>query len=136
MAIRNRLPISLLCLRLSVFLVMFMWTLDKFVRPAHAVNVYDNFYGLGGIGHNLMYLLGALELLLLGAFLLGIKRRFSYGLVLLLHGVSTLSSWYQYTHPFVGPNLLFFAAWPMLAACLMLYLMRDEDRLLSLRRFS
>lgn len=134
MAIRNRLPISLLCLRLSVFLVMFMWTLDKFVRPAHAVNVYDNFYGLGGIGHNLMYLLGALELLLLGAFLLGIKRRFSYGLVLLLHGVSTLSSWYQYTHPFGGPNLLFFAAWPMLAACLMLYLMRDEDTIMTVRR--
>ncbi|HCO61743.1 MAG TPA: hypothetical protein DIT58_16315 [Porticoccaceae bacterium] len=136
MTIKNRLPISLFCLRLSVFLVMFMWTLDKFVRPGHAVNVYDNFYGLGGISHVAMYILGALELLLLLAFLLGIKRRFSYGLVLLLHGVSTFSSWYQYTHPFTGPNLLFFAAWPMLAACLTLYLMRDQDYLLTLRRLT
>lgn len=28
-----------------------------------------------------------------------------------------------------GPNLLFFAAWPMLAACLALFLLRDEDTL-------
>ena len=29
-------------------------------------------------------------------------------------------------------NLLFFAAWPMLAACLALYLLRDYDRLASI----
>lgn len=134
MAIQNRLPLCLLCLRLSVFLVMLMWTLDKFVRPDHAINVYAHFYGLGGVSHPVMYILGGLELSLLVAFLFGIKPRFSYGLVFLLHGVSTVSSWYQYTQPFAGPNLLFFAAWPMLAACLTLFLMRDQDRLLTLRR--
>ena len=47
--------------------------------------------------------------------------------MLLFHSISTLSSYKQYFAPFEGPNLLFFAAWPMLAACLALYLLRDLD---------
>jgi len=35
----------------------------------------------------------------------------------------------QYLNPW--QNLLFFAAWPMLAACVALYLLRDADTLLS-----
>ena len=136
MAIQNRLPISLLCLRLGVFIVMLAWTVDKFVRPEHAAGVFGHFYGITNIGPTVLYSLAALEIVLLLAFLLGIKRRVSYGLVLLLHGISTLSSWYQYSHPFEGSNLLFFAAWPMLAACLMLYLMRDQDNLLTFPRMA
>lgn len=124
---QQRLSISLLMLRLGVFLVMLMWTIDKFARPDHAAGVFANFYGVSGLDAQMAYLLGALELALLLAFVLGFARRWSYGLVLVLHGVSTLSSWNQYLHPFEGPNLLFFAAWPMLAACAALYLLRDSD---------
>lgn len=49
----------------------------------------------------------------------------SYGRVLILYSVSTLSSDGQYMDPF--NNLLFFAAWPMLAACFALYSLRDLD---------
>ena len=49
-----------------------------------------------------------------------------------MHTVSTLSSWRQYLDPF--DNLLFFAAWPMLAACIALYLLRDHDNLLSINK--
>jgi putative oxidoreductase len=59
------------------------------------------------------------------AFLVGFKKRITYGLVLLLHAGSTFSSFTKYIDTF--NNLLFFAAWPMLAACLALYLLRDED---------
>lgn len=62
---------------------------------------------------------------LLLAFLVGYQKRVSYGLVLVLHGVSTLSSYAKYLEPF--SHLLFFAAWPMLAACVALYLLRDLD---------
>ncbi len=133
MAIQHRLPISLLGLRLGVFIVMLAWTIDKFVRPGHASGVFAHFYGISNVGPTLMYGLAALEIALLSAFVLGIKRRISYGLVLALHAVSTLSAWGQYSHPFEGNNLLFFAAWPMLAACSMLYLMRDQDNLLTIR---
>jgi len=46
-----------------------------------------------------------------------------------MHTVSTLSSYAQYLDPF--NNLLFFAAWPMLAACVALFLLRGHDTLLS-----
>lgn len=126
MSADRRLAWSLLGLRLGIFLVFFVWTLDKFMRPAHAAGVFENFYGLGGTG-GLMPVLAGLEMLLLLAFVLGLARRFSYGAVLLLHAGSTLSSWAQYLAPFEGPNLLFFAAWPMLAACAALYALRDYD---------
>lgn len=123
----NRLAASLLCLRLGVFLVMAVWTVDKFLRPEHAAGIFANFYGIDGLDASMTYVIGGLQALLLGFFVLGLARRWSYGLVLLIHGVSTFSSWKQYLAPFEGPNLLFFAAWPMLAACLALYLLRDSD---------
>lgn len=129
----SKLPLALLSLRLSIFVVMLMWTLDKFYNPGHAAGVYRKFYRIEGIGEIAMYLLAAAEVLLLIAFLFGIKRTLSYGLVLALHTVSTFSAWQQYSHPFDGSNLLFFAAWPMLAACFTLFLFRDQDNLISIK---
>ena len=131
MATNQRLRISLLLLRLGVFIVMLMWTLDKFVNPGHAAAVYENFYMLGGLGPVVMYTIAALELLLVLAFVAGAFKRLTYGLVLLLHGISTLSSYAQYFSPWEPGNLLFFAAWPMLAACIALYLLRESDTLLA-----
>ncbi|MGH0033870.1 MAG: hypothetical protein ACQGVK_02440 [Myxococcota bacterium] len=120
----SRLEMPLFALRLGVFIVMLMWTLDKFVDPAHAGAVFERFYGVAGLGEAAFLLVGALELALVGAFLLGVKKTLTYGGVLALHAVSTLSSWPQY----LGfDNLLFFAAWPMLAACYALFALRDLD---------
>jgi putative oxidoreductase len=123
----SRVARSLLVLRLGVFVVMLMWTLDKFVNPAHTAKVFDGFYGIGGAGHDILMALGSLEMLLLLLFVGGIWRRFSYGAVLILHAVSTFSAYQQYLDPF--NNLLFFAAWPMLAASITLYWLRDWDTL-------
>jgi hypothetical protein len=75
------------------------------------------------------YAIGAGEMIILLAFVAGLYKRWTYAAVLLFHAVSTLSSFKQYLAPFEGPNLLFFAAWPMLAACVALYLLRDLDTL-------
>ena len=125
----KHLSLSLLLLRFGVFVVMFAWTVDKFVRPEHAAKVFASFYFIEGLGNLPVYLIGAAEMLLLLAFLAGMRKCITYGLVLLLHGISTLSSFRQYLNPFEGANLLFFAAWPMLAACFTLYLLRDMDTL-------
>ena len=129
---RERIATALLALRLGVFIVMLMWTLDKFVNPGHASAVFENFYGLAGVGSAIMAAVGVAELLLVLAFAAGYCKRFSYGAVLILHGISTLSSYRQYLQPF--DNLLFFAAWPMLAACFALYLLRDLDTRLAVDR--
>ena len=122
---RERISNALLALRIGVFVVMFMWTLDKFVNVAHASRVFENFYGLSGLESGIMAAIGIAELILILAFVAGYQKRVSYAGVLILHGISTLSSYRQYLDPF--NNLLFFAAWPMLAACFALYLLRDLD---------
>ncbi len=127
MKLEDRVPLALALLRLSVFLLMFMWDIDKFLNPEHAAHVYANFYFLSGLGAVVMYLVGALELVILIGFVLGIRKNLTYCAVLVLHGISTLSAFRQYLHPFEGPNLLFFAAWPALAACFALYVLRDLD---------
>jgi putative oxidoreductase len=124
----NKLQLSLLLLRLSVFLVMFMWTIDKFINPGHAAKVYESFYNIAGLEVVVMFAIGTIELIILLLFLVGYKKKYTYGAVLALHAVSTLSSFRQYLTPFDGPNLLFFAAWPMLAACFVLFLLRDQDK--------
>lgn len=126
----KKLPLALFLLRLGVFVVMFIWTVDKFVRPGHAASVYENFYYISGLGNTLFYIIGLIEMIILAGFLLGFRKRLTYGAVLALHAISTLSSFKQYLSPFSGPNLLFYAAWPMLAACFALYYLRDEDTML------
>lgn len=123
----RRIAAALLLLRIGIFIVMAIWTLDKFVRPEHAAAVFDRYYGIAGLSNMLVYALAGAESLLLAGFLLGIAPRLTYGGVLLLHGISTLSAYQQYLHPFEGNHLLFFAAWPMLAACVVIYMLRDLD---------
>ncbi|MDP5036716.1 hypothetical protein [Alishewanella sp. SMS8] len=124
-SLQPRLQWSLLSLRLGVFIVMFMWTLDKFVNPAHSAAVFGKFYALPGLTADIFTVLGVLQLILVLAFVVGFKKRITYGIILLMHSGSTFSSYAQYLDGF--NNLLFFAAWPMLAACLALYLLRDAD---------
>jgi len=128
----NRVGVALLVLRVTVFVVMLVWTIDKFLRPAHAASVYEHFYFLRALGPAIMYAIGVVEFLILLGFVIGFARGFTYGVVLLLHAISTLSSFRQYLHPFEGPNILFFAAWPMLGACFALYYLRDLDTLWSI----
>jgi hypothetical protein len=127
----KKLQLSLLLLRLAVFLVMFMWTIDKFINPGHAAKVYEKFYNIAGLETMVMYALGAVEIIVLLLFVAGYLKKYTYAAVLIWHAVSTLSSFRQYLAPFEGPNLLFFAAWPMLAACIALFLLREQDRMLS-----
>jgi len=121
---------SLLLLRLGIFVVLLMWTLDKFVNPAHASKVLNNFYGIDWLTHNLSYIVGSLELLLILAFVVGLWRRWTYAIVLIIHAFSTFSPYKQYMAPF--DHLLFFTAWPMLAACLALYWLREWDTLCTI----
>ncbi len=128
----TKLQVSLLLLRVSVFVVMFMWTIDKFINPEHAATVYAHFYHIAGLSSGVMFAIGAVEMLILLPFLAGYKKFYTYGAVVIFHAVSTFSSFPQYLAPFASGHLLFFAAWPMLAACITLFLLRDHDKLLTI----
>lgn len=127
----RRLPLALLALRAGVFIVMLMWTLDKLVKPEHAAKVFQKFY-LVALDPSMFYAIGVVELVIVLAFAAGFMKRWTYGIVLLFHGISTLASFGNYLNPW--PNLLFFAAWPMLAACFALYYLREADTLLVVDR--
>jgi uncharacterized membrane protein YkgB len=118
----NRVGIALLVLRLTVFLVMSIWTIDKFVRPDHAASVYERFYFLRGLGPAMMYGIGLVELAILVGFVIGFAPRLTYGLVLLFHAVSTLSSFRQYFHPFENVALS-----PSLVGCVLTDSRRDTS---------
>lgn len=124
----NRLGVSLFLLRLGVAIVMIMWSLDKIFNPGHAGKVFAGFYFLPGLGATVFAILGILQLIIVIGFLVGAFKFWTYGLVLIMHAISTLASFPMY---FGFDNMLFFAAWPMLAACIALFLLRDHDRTLS-----
>jgi len=126
----SKLKISLFSLRAGVFIVMLFWTLDKFVNPDHAAKVFKHFYFISDAGPRFLKIIAAVQLIVVFAFVAGFKKKYTYGLIFAMHLISTLSSFKQYLDPW--PNLLFFAAWPMLAACLTLFLLRDEDTFLAL----
>ena len=130
MPTQRKLEIALLLLRIGVFIVMAMWSLDKLLKPDHAAAVFENFYFIPGIGAEVLLVIGLVQLAIEVAFLLGLWKFWTYGFVLITHTISTLSSWQQYLDPF--NNMLFLAAIPMLAACIALFLLREEDRMLTL----
>lgn len=102
------------------------------LRPGHAAGVFKKFYQIDLGAPTVFYIIGALEAVLILLFVTGAAKRFSYGAVLALHAISTLSAYRQYLQPF--DNLMFFAAWPMLAACIALYLLRDLDTLCAVQK--
>lgn len=131
---KKKLSKALFSLRLGVFIVFFMWTIDKFVNPGHAAAVFKKFYLIEGLGAYLSYGLGALQLAIVIGFLLGMKKRFTYGALLVMHFISTFSTWEMYLDPWGPRNLLFFAAFPMLAAIYTLYVMRNSDTYLTIKQ--
>jgi putative oxidoreductase len=130
-SLEKKLPWALLVLRVGIFIVMFVWALDKLVNPQHSAAVFSKFYGIDGLSEMLSYALGTLQLILCVAFLAGLWKTVTYGLIMLMHAGSTLSSMPQYIDAF--NNLLFFAAWPMLAACIALFMLRGYDTRLSFK---
>lgn len=129
---KNKIEWSLLFMRLTVFLVMFAWTVDKIIDPAHGAAILQGFYFIGGAGEQIVMAIGAAEMVLIFAFVAGLWKKYTYGLILLFHGLTTLASWDRYIPPDV--SLTFFAAWPMLAACVTLYWLRDLDQKFTLSK--
>jgi len=128
------LPRILLYLRLSIFLVMLMWVLNKFARPTRATFVYETLYHIPGLTQAVSFFIGAVVFAVIVAFVLGWMKTVSYGAVFLLHAISTLSLFPQYLKPFEYDNELLYAAWPMLAACYALWSLRDYDTLYVVER--
>lgn len=124
---------SLLLIRLAVAAFLLVWALDKLIAPEHAQKVFSYFYHAQDISPSVLQGLGLLQIGIIAAFAIGIARTFTYGAVLLMHAVSTASTWSHLINPWAeGSQLLFWAAVPVLAALTALFLLRERDTLLSI----
>ena len=121
----NKAALPLLIQRIAISLFLGIWTLDKFVNPEHSSGLFAKFYGISLPGE-LTWVVGLLQLAVLVAFLLGAFKTWSYAIIFLMHGFSTLASWKIYLAFFDG-NLLFWAAIPVLAAMWLQFALRDLD---------
>jgi len=125
------LEISLLLLRLSVGAFFLVWSVDKIVNPEHAQAVFERFY-LTSISGELSIAAGVLQSLVILAFMAGALKLLTYGALLLMHTVSTLSTWKHLIAPYApDTSMLFWAGVPVVFALLALFLLRDRDRLLA-----
>lgn len=125
------LALALAILRISLGGFLLIWALEKFAVPQGTVGIWKAFY-LVEIGPTLPYIIGALETVLAIAIIVGLWRKWSYGLGLGFHTISVVSTWKQLIDPwglylFERPQHLFLAGVPVLAAFVTLYLLRDWD---------
>ncbi|MEM1140598.1 MAG: DoxX protein [Pseudomonadota bacterium] len=133
MAQSTGIKIGLLAIRVSVAAVFLLWSVRKIIDPEGSASVFETFY-FTSIGPEVSMGLGVAQTLLVVAFLLGLWKGLTYLAVLAMHTVSTASTWALLIDPYTRPNLLFWAAVPMLAALLLLYLARKDDTLLAFGR--
>ncbi len=132
MTTQNRLPVMLLILRFSIAAFFAVWAVEKIVAPELAARVFETFY-VEAPSLLSLQITGVLQMAVIVLFLLGIAKTWTYGALLAMHTVSKISTWERLLTPFEAPNHLFWAAVPTLAALLLLFVLRDEDRLLIRR---
>jgi len=131
-AARDRtLEISLLLLRLSLGAFFMVWAFDKIINPEHAGRVFAGFYMMSVSG-DIVLAAGIGQAVVVLAFIAGAFKTISYGALLLMHAVSTLSTWKHLIAPYApDTSILFWAAVPVVFALVALFLLRDRDRLLA-----
>ncbi len=124
----DKLANYLFIMRITIGLVFIMWTGDKFVNPVHAQSVFEWFFFLPGLGEKIFLGIGIAETILVALFITGTLKPISYLVILVLHTISTVAPYNIYLNAYDSDfNLLFFTAFPMWAACLALYMMREYD---------
>ena len=128
----TKLEVSLLIMRLTFAAFIVVWAVDKVIAPEHAQKVFSYYY-FTDLPPAPFMTIGIVQIAIILAFAVGFMRFWSYGAVLLMHAVSTASTFTKLVDPWAaGPRgLLFWAAVPALGAIIALFVLRDRDRLLS-----
>ena len=121
-----------LILRVSVALFLLPWIIEKFTDPETTAKIFKAFYFVENLPLAGSYAVGAIWLALWLAFIAGFKKRISYGLVMLLHGIGTVTTWFKLLPWMESYNHLFLAAIPTLGAMIALYVLRDHDTIFTL----
>lgn len=125
------LELSLALIRLAIAGFLMVWVCDKLFNADGAVKTFSKYY-FGLSGDTVMLGIGVVQLVLVLAFAAGLFKTLTYGAVALMHAFSTFASYERYLDPFARPNILFWAAVPVLAAMIALFILRNRDRMWTL----
>jgi uncharacterized membrane protein YphA (DoxX/SURF4 family) len=122
---------SIFLLRVSIGLLLVFWGLDKLVNNEHAIAVSDTFY-LGLFSQAvLLKIFGIIEAFIGLLIVLGIWRKFTYPLMILMNAVSALGVWKSIVDPWgwylEGTNVLFYPSLIILAGSLVLLTFLEFD---------
>ena len=98
----SNLELSLLIMRLATAIFLLVWAIDKIVNQGHAQNVFKTFY-FTTPSPEILITLGAAQTVIVLAFAAGFARFWTYGAVLLMHLMSTLSTYGRLINPW-GPG--------------------------------
>jgi putative oxidoreductase len=128
---------GLFIIRLTLFLLMIMWALLKLTAPAaygaseDGTGIFGSFYGIS-LSQSLVFSIGLVQIAFLFAFLAGVAKFITTGGVMVMNLATLLVSLPAILPVFVGEgNILFAASFPIFGASLALFLMREQDTLLS-----
>ena len=125
-------PLGLLVLRIATGLFFLVWALDKLVNPKHTLAVFEKFYFMP-ISVTVALALGVAQTAIVIAFMVGLYKKWTTLALLAMHSVALASTWSHLISPYSGgPGLVFWAAVPVWAGLLLLWLCRDDDRLWSI----
>ena len=124
-----RLPLFLT--RLSIFYFMLPWHLMRFTAPEQVVGIAKKHYKFT-MPESLPMITGIIMMALLIAFVAGFKKKITYLLVFILHAVGTLMTLPKLIIGLESFYILFLAAIPAAAAMYLLYVLRDEDTMLTI----
>ncbi|MFY0992259.1 DoxX family membrane protein [Halomonas sp. C05BenzN] len=125
--------LSLLLLRVSLGGLLLVWGVNKIVNTDHSQAIADNFY-FGFLSTEVLLPLAGVGQMLVGLLVvIGLARRWTYPLQLLLNGASlvavsasVIDPWGWYLE---GTNALFYPSLIIFAASLAVMAFREEDRL-------
>ncbi|MBE9068172.1 DoxX protein [Leptolyngbya cf. ectocarpi LEGE 11479] len=129
---RSSLQISLAIIRFSIGLFFGVWSIEKIIHPELTQQVFETFYKVQ-ISISLSIGIGIFQSLVILVFILGLLKTWSYGLLLGMHLVSTLSTYERLLNPYEPPNHLFWAGIPVLGAIIALFLLRDSDQFIVVK---
>ena len=95
-----RLNVSLFIMRLSIGAFLLVWSSLKFLRPEWMVNVFKGTYKQTWVTQDHAFIVGALQMLVVIIFILGLWRTATYLFVTLMHATGVLGT-------LLGGSLLF-----------------------------
>lgn len=129
----KNLKLGLFILRITTGIFFLAWAIEKLFNPGHAVAISKKFYGLE-ISPEITLAIGVAQIAITILFMLGLYKKWTTGFLLAIHTVAVASTWQKLIFAYTAKGLLFWAAVPVLAGLLLLFLARSDDTMCSIHK--